>query len=137
MTISPFNEFRVNCYVDVDFAGLWNVENKQDPVSVKSRSGHLITFMECLLQWSSKLQTHIVISTMESGYIVLSQAMRELIGIREILEELYTHVLNDTAGIEDISYHTISKIFGKIPQSIVREDDEVYLKFATMHKMSL
>ena len=114
MTISPLNEFRVDCYVDADFAGLWNVEDEQDPVSVKSRSGHLITFMGCPLQWSSKLQTQIALSTMESEYIALSQAMRELIGLREILKEIYTHVLNDTAGIKDISYHTISKTFGKI-----------------------
>ena len=137
MTISPLNEFRVDCYVDADFAGLWNVEDEQDPVSVKSRSGHLITFMGCPLQWSSKLQTQIALSTMESEYIALSQAMRELIGLREILKEIYTHVLNDTAGIKDISYHTISKTFGKIPQSIVHEDNEACLKFATMPKMSL
>ena len=73
---------------------------------------------------------------MESEYIALSQAMRELIGLREILKELYTHVLNDIVGIKDISYHKISKTFGNIPQSIIHEDNEACLKFATMPKMS-
>ena len=50
--ISPLNDFGVDCYVDADFAGLYQVENEQDPISVKSRSGHLITFMGSPIQWS-------------------------------------------------------------------------------------
>ena len=76
-------------------------------MSVKSRYGNLITFMGSPIQWSSKLQTQIVLSTMESEYIALSQAMRELIGLREILKELYTYVLNDTAGINVASLHDV------------------------------
>ena len=45
MNLKPSGTFHVDCHVDADFAGLWKVENDQDPVSVKSRSGHLITFM--------------------------------------------------------------------------------------------
>ena len=30
---------RVDCYVDADFAGAFAVENSQDPISVKSRTG--------------------------------------------------------------------------------------------------
>ena len=82
--------------------GTWEMDNY---VSVKSRSGHLITCMGCPLQLSSKLQTQTSLSTMESEYIALSQVMREMIRLREILKELYTHVLNDTAGIGDISHH--------------------------------
>ena len=137
MTVSPLNEFRVDCYIDIYFARLWKVEDKQDPVSAKSRSRHLIAFMGCPLLWPPKLQTQIVSSTMESEYIALSQAMRELIGLHEILKGLYIHTLNDTVGIKDISYHTISKVIVEIPQSVVHEDNEVYLKFATIPKISL
>ena len=136
MMISPRNEFWVDCYVDADFAGLWQVEDEQDPISVKSRSGHLITFMGSPIQWSSKLQTQIALSTMESEYIALSQAMRELIGIREIFKELSTHVINDTAEIKYIYYQNISKVFGNILQSIAHKDNEVYLNFVQMPKMS-
>ena len=103
---------------------------------MKSRSGHLITFMGITIQWSSKFQTQIALSTMESEYVILSQAMRELIGLRETLKNVYTHVLNYTAGINNISYHTISKAFRKIPQSISHEDNEACLKFATIPKIS-
>ena len=74
--ISPLNEFRVDCYVDADFVGLWQVEDEQYHIYEKSRSGHLITFMRSPIQWTSRLQTDISLSTIESGHILLSQAMR-------------------------------------------------------------
>jgi hypothetical protein len=136
MSLKPNGQLQVDCYVDADFAGLWNVEDDQDPVSVKSRSGHVIFFMGCPFSWSSKLQTQIALSTMESEYIALSQAMRELIACREILKEIYTHVLHDSEKGKSIDYYTISKTFGELPASIVHEDNEACLKFATMPKMS-
>ena len=33
---NPSKYMQVDCYVDADFAGLWNVKNDQDPISVKS-----------------------------------------------------------------------------------------------------
>jgi len=45
-------------------------------------------FMGCPLTWVSKLQTQIALSTMESEYIALSQSMRELIGIHEVIKEI-------------------------------------------------
>jgi hypothetical protein len=44
MFISPQDSLQVDCYVDRDFAGLFTVEDKQDPVSVKSRTGYVILF---------------------------------------------------------------------------------------------
>ena len=136
MTLSPTSDYTVDCYVDADFAGLWKVEDDQNPISVKSRTGFLIMFMGCPLLWVSKLQTQIALSTMESEYIALSHSMRELIGTREILKEIYNHVLSNDSGINDPTYTTISKTFGRIPQSKVHEDNEACLKFATMPKMS-
>ena len=57
MSLIPSSELKVDCYVDADFAGLWSVENDQDPVCVKSRTGFLIMFMGCPVVWISKLQT--------------------------------------------------------------------------------
>ena len=72
---------------------------------------------------------------MEAEYIALSQTMRELIGCREILKEIYTHVIHNKQG-SDISYNTVSKTFGEILMSVVHEDNEACLKFATMPKLS-
>ena len=30
---------KIECYVDAYFAGVWNMENNEDPVSSKSRTG--------------------------------------------------------------------------------------------------
>ena len=136
MSLRPTGDLQVDCYVDADFAGLWKVEDDQDPLCVKSRSGYLITFMNCPLLWTSKLQTQIALSTMESEYIALSQSMRELIGVREVLKEIYEIVLKDSASFKKVQYTTHAKTFGSLPSSIVHEDNESCLRFATVPKMS-
>lgn len=64
--------FDLEVYADADFAGLWNVENTDDAVNVRSRTGYIITLSELPVSWSSRLQTEIAISTMMSEYIALS-----------------------------------------------------------------
>ena len=133
MYLEPTGELNVDCYVDADFAGLWKSEDSQDPLCVKSHSGHMITFMGCPLQWKSKLQTQIALSTMESEYIALSLAMRELIAVRATLKEIFTHVFHSPDA--KLTYSAIAKGFS-IPPSKVYEDNEACLKFASMPKMS-
>jgi len=72
---------------------------------------------------------------MEAEYVALSNAMRDLIGIREILKEIYVHVLCDSK-LKNPSYSTVSKTFGLIPAAVVHEDNQTALKFAQMPKMS-
>ena len=45
-------------------------------------------FMGCPLTWFYKLKSQIYLSTMEAEYIVLSQSMCEIIGIREVIKEI-------------------------------------------------
>jgi hypothetical protein len=61
----------IDCYVDIDFAGLWGYEDKQDPYCVKSRTGHVIFIADCPVLWVSRLQTDITTSTMEAEYSAL------------------------------------------------------------------
>jgi hypothetical protein len=67
---------------------LYNHESDQDPVCVKSRSGYIMTLGGAPLIWGSKLQTEIALSTLESEYICLSQAVRELLPMRRLLLEV-------------------------------------------------
>jgi hypothetical protein len=90
LMFKPSNDLELDCYVDADFAGLWNYESDQDPVCVKSRTGYVMTLGGCPIQWNSKLQTEIALSTTEAEYIALSQAMRELIPLRRLLLEIVT-----------------------------------------------
>ena len=85
MIIQPTTNFTVDCYVDADFAGLYPVEDSQDPVSVRSRTGYVFFIANCPFLWASKLQTEIALSTMEAEYIALSQALRNLIPLRRLV----------------------------------------------------
>jgi len=87
--MTPDSEnMRIDIYADADFAGLYTTEDKMDPVSVKSRSGVLLTFGNVLILWSSKLQSKIDLSTLEAEYIALSQGMRDLVSARRLMTEL-------------------------------------------------
>ena len=73
MILSPTQDFSVDCYVDADFAGLYPVEDKQESISVRSRTGYVLFLANCPLLWASKLQTEVALSTMEAEYVALSQ----------------------------------------------------------------
>ena len=65
---------------------------------------------------------------MEAEYIALSQAMRELIGLREILKEIYFNTFKTPAAVASLKFQAISKTFGIIPTSTVHEDNEACLR---------
>jgi hypothetical protein len=88
LTFQPTTNLDLNLHVDADFAGLGGHEDDQDPVCVKSRTGHVLTLGGRPISWSSKLQTEIALSTTEAEFIALSQAMRELIPARRLLAEI-------------------------------------------------
>ena len=77
------------CYTDADFMGLWNKETAEhDPSTAKSRTGYVILFAKCPLIWASKLQTEFALSSTESEYISLSTALRQVIPLMGLLQEL-------------------------------------------------
>ena len=57
----------------------------------KSRSGWAITYAGCPVTWASKLQMLMALSTMETKYIALSTACRELIPMLELTKEMHSH----------------------------------------------
>jgi hypothetical protein len=130
--LRPDSSYKVDTYVDADFAGLFTAEDRDDPVSVKSRTGYVIFYSGCPLLWVSKLQTQIALSTMEAEYIALSQSMGELIPIRRVLKELFQYVFSKKSSV---TYSTKSKAF-TIPPSTVYEDNSACLKFARMPRMT-
>ena len=80
----------IDCHVDADFAGNWNLNDPHDESGVKSRTGFLLTFGGVPLLWKSKIQDHIALSTMESEYVALSTAMRSLVHVRALMSEICT-----------------------------------------------
>ena len=83
-----FHNLAIDCHVDADLAGGWNLKDPEDPNGVKSRTGFLLTFAGVPLLWKSKLQDCIALSTMESEYIALSTAMRSLVHVRALMGEI-------------------------------------------------
>ena len=79
MILMPSLQLTVDCFVDADFVGQWNVKHPQDPSCVKSLTSYVLMVGNCPDHWVSKLQTEITVSTMESEYIASSTAMHDLI----------------------------------------------------------
>ena len=76
-------------WADADFSGNWRKEEAmEDSDTARSRSGYAIFFMGCPLMWKSQLQTEIALSSTESEYICLSQALRKAIPIMEVIKEM-------------------------------------------------
>ena len=74
-------------YVDASFAGEWNKSWSNDPTSVYSRTGFIVTYAGCPILWASKLQSEMSLSTTEAEYIALSHSMRETIPMITLFEE--------------------------------------------------
>jgi hypothetical protein len=79
---------RLDMYVDADFAGAYAKEHADEPASVFSRTGSLITYAGCPLLWLSKLQTEITLSSTKAKYIALSQPMCNLLPIQALFQEI-------------------------------------------------
>jgi hypothetical protein len=75
-------------WVDADFCGNWDREYAiEDPTTARSRSGYIIRYCGCPITWRSKLQTEVALSTTEAEYVALSQSLREVIPIMNLLTE--------------------------------------------------
>jgi Reverse transcriptase (RNA-dependent DNA polymerase) len=123
LVMRPSTDLKLDCYVDADFAGLWGIEDPNDSISVRSRSGYIITLSNCPLLWVSKLQTLTSVSTMESEYVALSTAMRDLIPLRRLLK-LVSMALTGTESNTSIMH------------SDVFEDNNGALSLATLPRIT-
>ena len=113
----------LDCYVDADFAGLWSYEDEQDPVSVKSRTGFTLTLFGCPIIWQSKLQTEITLSSTAAEYVAFSMAMRELLPMRALLQEISSKM-----GMDVLKTSLV--------RSTVFEDNQGCLSLVNVPKMS-
>lgn len=73
-------------YSDADHAG--DIETR------RSTSGYIFKFNDGVISWSSERQKSVSISTMEAEYIAASEATRELVWIRRLLDEILENDLN-------------------------------------------
>ena len=88
MIFKPDKSKGLECFVDADFAGGWNQSDARDAGTIMSRTGYVIMYAGCPLTWCSKMQSEIALSTTESEYIALSQELREVIPMIQLLKEI-------------------------------------------------
>jgi hypothetical protein len=122
LVFKPDPEQEFDCYVDADFSGNWNSEEaSDDPDTARSRTGYIITYANCPIIWASKLQTSIALSTTEAEYIALSTALREVIPLMELIEEMKAQGF----GFKTSKPTVHCKVF---------EDNSGAIEIATVHK---
>ena len=117
----------LDMYVDADFAGLYGVEPIESPISVKSRTGYVIAISGCYLMAKSQLQTSIAQSTGEAEYIALSNALRTLLPIYNMLKEFIKVIV-----ISDPVSCTVVRSF----PTLVHEDNNSALMLATEQRIT-
>jgi hypothetical protein len=87
--ICKVNSSGLECYSDADFAGNWNTtEAEHDDSTARSRTGYVIRYAGCPLIRGSRLQTEISLSSTESEYFSLSQSLRDVVYIIDLICEM-------------------------------------------------
>ena len=121
LIMKPDKTRGLECYVDADWAGSWNDRSSNDPLSSHSRTGFIILYAGCPIIWGSKMQQLIALSTTEAEYIALSTALRDVIHVIHLIEELQTHGFNVHNPTPKITCRTF-------------EDNKSCIEIATNHK---
>ena len=80
--VTPNDSFKLDCYVDADFAGLHGCEPQDNPISARSRTGYIVFLCGCPLLWKNQLQTKTALSTFHAEYVALSIALRQVLSLR-------------------------------------------------------
>jgi hypothetical protein len=92
IVFQPVKDYRLDTYVDADFCGLHGREPESNPVSARSRTGYIIHFGGCPLVWKSQLQTETALSTFHAEYVALATALRTVIWLQRVIDELLAAV---------------------------------------------
>jgi hypothetical protein len=110
-------------YADADLCRNWNRSTAMKDVSTaKYRTGYITSFAGCPITWASKLKTQIALSTTEAEYIALSQLLREVIPMINLITEI------SRLGV--CNYCTVPKVYSK-----AYEDNSGVLELAKTPKM--
>ena len=78
----------LECCVDADLAGGWQEANADDADNVMLQTVMVIMYANCPIFWRSSLQTEIVLSIAEAEYIAFSSALRQVLPLMTIMEEI-------------------------------------------------
>jgi hypothetical protein len=89
--VCPDMQKSFKCYVDTDYCRNWDPTHSEDPNSAKSQTGYVIMYHGCPILWALQLQSVFALSTTEAEYVALSMALRDVILVIDLLQEMQDH----------------------------------------------
>jgi hypothetical protein len=118
----PDKSMGIECYVDADFAGGWNITTFADANKVMSCTGFVITDANCPIYLARCLQTEIALMTAKAECIAMSSALRKVKPLMTLMKKL----------------HTIFPVHINKPNFFckVHEDNQSTIKMATSDKFT-
>lgn len=78
--VYKFGEARVKGYADSDWGG--------NTIDRKSYTGYIFFLGECVISWESKKQATVALSSTEAEYMAMSNASKEAIYLKRLLDEI-------------------------------------------------
>ena len=121
IVLKPDESRVLEYHVDADFAGAWLKHSNIDSLLCHSCTGFIISYAGYPILWKSKMQSMCTLSTKEAEYIALSSALREVIDIIHLLEDLKNKGLPVHFSTPTVKCRTF-------------EDNTSCIKMATNHK---
>ena len=85
---NPDTSKGLECYIDADFAGGWQEANSDNADNVMLRTRMVIMYANWPIFWHSSLQTEIILIIEEAEYISLSSALRQVLHLMTMIEEI-------------------------------------------------
>ncbi|GKB02667.1 retrotransposon protein, putative, ty1-copia subclass [Tanacetum coccineum] len=80
--------YGTDCGNHVDVAGFVNSDYAKDPDKGRSITSYAFLVQGCVVGWKATLQHVVALSTIEAEYMALTEAVKEAIWLRGLLEEL-------------------------------------------------
>ena len=108
--------------------GMWPHATSQLHDSAVSHTSYVITYCGCPIHWVSKLQSAIVLSTTEAGYIAFSMCLCDLLPMHTLLTKLTKHFNFGVPSDVTLTQHTT--VDTCMHQSMIFEDNTGCLELA-------
>ena len=95
------------CYIDANYAVLWEDEKPLDPICYINMILFVVTVLNFQLLWVSNIQKNILIYTMHSEYVSLSQYIRYLLTLKIVINEVSDNLGMDSNDMKFASGSTV------------------------------
>jgi hypothetical protein len=89
----------------------------------KSRSGYVFFLFGCAVHWMSKRQSTVTLSSTEAEFLALTEAIKEAVWMRQLLEELFGKQFSQPSTIHQDNQSTIAIALDPVHHQRVKHMD--------------